>query len=199
MSHTAFQHFRPQDYRRMPWKNGGGTTTELIIEPPGTSLDRGFQWRLSMAEVGVSGPFSSFEGCDRTLLLLEGRGMRLVFDQGEPAQLDRRLQHLRFSGDLCTTGTLRDGPCRDFNVITRRDQCSHWLEVLALDARPRPLAPARVRFVFCLAGTLRVGPMELASQELLRVEGIAEPLEAQAPGSALAIVVGIDPVGGDWC
>ena len=67
----------PDDYRTMPWKNGAGSTTELVIEPPGATLAGGFHWRVSMATVAESGPFSSFPGYDRTLLLLEGQGLEL--------------------------------------------------------------------------------------------------------------------------
>jgi len=179
----------------MPWKNGGGTTTELIIEPSGATLGSAFSWRLSMAEVGVSGPFSRFEGCDRTLLLLSGGGMRLTFAQGGTETLEGPLEPVGFSGDLDTTGTLLAGPCRDFNVITRRDRCHHHVEVLALDRCPRPLLRNEVRFIFCLEGSVRVGDFELAPQELLRVEGMIE-VAAWAPRGGTAIVVGIDPAAG---
>jgi uncharacterized protein len=46
----------PSDYKRMPWKNGGGETTEIAVFPPGASLDA-IAWRLSMASVAADGPF----------------------------------------------------------------------------------------------------------------------------------------------
>ena len=52
----------------MPWKNGGGSTTELLVEPAGATLQTGFRWRLSMAALETSGPFSRFEGHDRTMV-----------------------------------------------------------------------------------------------------------------------------------
>ena len=188
----------PSDYRTMPWKNGGGTTTELIIEPQGVSLEAGFRWRLSMADVGVSGPFSRFDGCDRTLLLLSGGGMRLDFDHRPSAKLERILEPIEFSGDWQTSGTLLAGPCRDFNVITQRASCRHRLEVLRLDAQPRPVLQAEVRFFFCVSGPARVGGTSLADQELLRLEGGPPELEARAegPAGAVLLAVGIDPVRG---
>ncbi len=42
----------------MPWKNGGGSTLELLQEP---AADGGFHWRLSIADVATPGPFSTFE------------------------------------------------------------------------------------------------------------------------------------------
>jgi len=57
---------RAADCLVMPWKNGGGTTTEIAVAPEGASLND-FDWRISMAHVGADGPFSSFPGIDRTL------------------------------------------------------------------------------------------------------------------------------------
>lgn len=188
------------DYKVMPWKNGGGTTTELIIEPAGASLDAGFLWRLSMAEVGVSGPFSRFDGCDRTLLLMAGRGMRLDFEGRESASLEALFRPVSFSGDWSTSGMLVDGPCRDFNVITHRAHCHHRLEVRRLDSHPRPMLEAEVRFAFCAEGKARVEPLgiELSTWELLRIEGLEERLQMSSLGNAetTLISVGIDRVKG---
>ena len=57
---------RNSDHRRMPWKNGGGETVEVIVHPEGASLSD-FGWRVSMATVASDGPFSVFPGIDRTL------------------------------------------------------------------------------------------------------------------------------------
>ncbi len=66
----------PADFHPMPWKNGAGRTTEIAVYPPGASLDA-FLWRVSIADVERDGPFSRFPGIDRTIVLLEGGGMRL--------------------------------------------------------------------------------------------------------------------------
>ncbi|MBM7325185.1 HutD family protein, partial [Agrobacterium sp. S2] len=49
----------------MPWKNGGGVTTEIIVHPAKASM-ADFDWRISMANVAQDGPFSIFPGVDRT-------------------------------------------------------------------------------------------------------------------------------------
>ena len=64
---------RAAGYRVMPWKNGGGTTTEVAVSPDHAGLED-FDWRISMARVETSGPFSSFAGIDCTLSVLEGEG-----------------------------------------------------------------------------------------------------------------------------
>ena len=67
---------RSKSYRRMPWKNGGGETTEIAVSPQNASLEA-FDWRVSMARVESDGPFSAFPGIDRTLAVLEGQGIEL--------------------------------------------------------------------------------------------------------------------------
>ena len=54
MVHTVS--YTPTDFTRMPWKNGGGQTTELVRNSP----DGDYSWRLSLADIDLNGPFSSF-------------------------------------------------------------------------------------------------------------------------------------------
>ena len=63
---------RSNDCCVMPWKNGYGSTTELAVEPPDAALDR-FDWRVSVAELRGSGPFSTFPGYDRIIVQLDVR------------------------------------------------------------------------------------------------------------------------------
>ena len=113
--------FGPSDYRSMPWHNGLGETVELRkrMRPQGD----GFLWRLSKADVASDGEFSNFSGYDRTLVLLEGAGICLDV-AGARLELSSPLQKARFSGDETTFAYLYDGPVKDFNVITRRGECS---------------------------------------------------------------------------
>ncbi len=89
----------PADYRRMPWKNGGGHTTEIAAFPAGAGL-ASFVWRVSIADVLQDGPFSPFPGIDRTLVLLEGEGMRLSGDGRADRIADERSSRSRFRETL---------------------------------------------------------------------------------------------------
>src|SRR3954470_15521560 len=79
---TTMRILRAADHKVMPWKNGLGATTEIAISPERDGLGD-FAWRVSMAQVANDGPFSSFPGIDRTLLVLAGCGMMLDVD-GRP-------------------------------------------------------------------------------------------------------------------
>lgn len=110
----------------MPWKNGGGTTRELVCWPPHAGL-QDFGWRVSVAAIAASGPFSAFPGIDRHIMLLEGDGVHLrsTAAQGSDAidhPLDRPWQPFAFSGDLALDCTLLGGTSTDFNLMLRRGQ-----------------------------------------------------------------------------
>jgi hypothetical protein len=108
-------------YARMRWRNGAGWTTELAVRPAGATLDTGFDWRLSVAEIDADSEFSAFPDYERTILLLEGGGMELAFGDGRaPVMLNVRGQPFDFSGTDAVRCRLLDGPSRDFNVMVRR-------------------------------------------------------------------------------
>src|SRR3954453_19828990 len=100
-------HLRMSDYRVMPWKNGGGSTTELAIFPNDSTVsgDR-FLWRVSIADVIVDGPFSRFAGYDRHIMMIEGSGMFLDVEGGAGIDLSEPLRPARISGDWNVSGRL---------------------------------------------------------------------------------------------
>jgi environmental stress-induced protein Ves len=108
----------------MPWKNGGGSTTEIAVEPAGASLDT-FDWRISMAQIATDGPFSEFPGIDRTLSVVKGTGLSLTIGDNAPVLLDRRGGAISFAGEFATSAHLTSGEITDLNVMTRRKRFSH--------------------------------------------------------------------------
>ena len=114
-----------------PWKNGGGVTWEIAIDPPGASLEE-FRWRVSRARIEAEGPFSLFPGCDRWITCIEGAGFALHFDDGVKLPVPPMMP-MRFSGDRPVTCRLAEGPCTDINLIFRRDRVR--AEVAIVDAR----------------------------------------------------------------
>ncbi|WP_448207479.1 HutD/Ves family protein [Azospirillum sp. sgz302134] len=118
----------PADYRRMPWKNGGGTTTEIAQAPLPGDAGR-FLWRVSIADVAGAGPFSAFSGYERLIAVVEGAGMRLTVD-GVPLTLHHRAPAFRFSGDAVVECALLNGPVRDFNLIVDREHADGQLDLV---------------------------------------------------------------------
>lgn len=116
---------RASDRTATSWKNGGGVTREVAIWPPTAALDA-FDWRISIAEVAQGGPFSTFPGVDRVLTVIEGAGLELSVEGLAAAELDDRAPPFAFPGDAACTATLRQGPIRDLNLMTRRGAYVAW-------------------------------------------------------------------------
>ena len=193
----TWTHLRPVDGRRMPWKNGGGVTLELAVDPPEATLESGFRWRLSSAEVGVSGPFSRFQGLERWLLLLEGAGFDLDFGAHGRVRLQEPLVPVRFSGDWPASATLIDGPCTDFNLMVDPRICTARLEVLHLKALALLPPAAGTRLLFVARGTLAVPELglDLGLRHTLRLDQAEGPLHlVPAGGGAASIVIELAPV-----
>ena len=115
----------PDEFTRQPWRNGGGMTTELARDGAGEA----FAWRVSVADIERSGPFSRFPGYERTILLLEGDGMELTVD-GRTVTLDRPLEPFVFDGAAAPTCRLLGGPSRDLNVMVDRRRARAYVDVV---------------------------------------------------------------------
>jgi environmental stress-induced protein Ves len=112
--------------RPAPWKNGAGSSTEIAVSPPGAGYDQ-FDWRISLATIAHSGPFSAFPGVDRSLALVDGDGVLLDFG-AERVVLSPSEPLIEFPGEAAVHATIHAGTTTDFNVMTRRGRCRHRLE-----------------------------------------------------------------------
>ena len=139
----------PEEYKVIPWKNGLGETTELAINEGGSVDD--FDWRISIASVVNDGPFSDFTGYDRNLVLIEGKGIDLHYGDGniESDELNKLLDVARFNGSCKTTGILKQGPIKDFNLITRSDKFRTELKTY-IQRQTIQLESCELCFLFCL-------------------------------------------------
>jgi len=95
-----------------PWRNGGGTTRELMAWPH----REGWSVRASVADVTAGGPFSSFPGVTRWFAVLSGDGVKLRVD-GVEHTLRADSEALRFDGAAKTDCDLVGGPTQDFNLM----------------------------------------------------------------------------------
>jgi environmental stress-induced protein Ves len=94
------------------WRNGGGTTRELLAWPQ----RQDWTVRLSVADVQSSGPFSRFDGVERWFAVLEGDGVVLAGGLGTH-RLTGDSDPFRFDGGVPVECTLAHGPTRDFNLM----------------------------------------------------------------------------------
>jgi uncharacterized protein len=119
---------RQSSFAAVPWKNGGGVTHEAIRVPPDGDS---FQWRVSVAQIDASGPFSDFAAYNRFMVLLKGAGVVLKFSSragpaasGGPAPRVRELRRVgdleEFDGGLAIHCELLNGPCVDLNLMVSK-------------------------------------------------------------------------------
>jgi len=163
----------------VPWRNGGGVTREVVAS--GRSDPQEFDWRISIADVSQSGPFSAFPGVDRVITLVEGERMELVID-GVVHVLGLR-ESLSLDGTSQASCSLPAGPTRDLNVMTRSDRFSAAVAVRDL-SETRPIAVSGAQIVVLLTGTAVVAGADESQAHL-------EPLDAVCPsGLHVRLVTG---------
>lgn len=163
------------------WKNGAGWTREIALGPAGASADD-FGWRLSVAELERDAPFSAFPGIDRCIVVIDGAGMALHDAAGAPVRTLAPLEPWAFEGERALHAHLAHGPCRDFNVMTRRGAWRAELQVLR---EPAPLARGDVTALLVVQGRWQLGRERCEALQGLLLEGAGEavqalPLEADA-------------------
>lgn len=139
MSTTAnpwFQRFSLEALPREAWKNAGGWT-----RPIASRLDQGnLHWRVSVADVSTAGPFSQFEGMDRTAVMVQGAHLRLSCLAQEwvfsgPGSV------AKFPGELAIDCDTPSPPARLWNVMVARERARATVQVLKSDAIEIPTAP----------------------------------------------------------
>jgi uncharacterized protein len=154
---------RQSQFKASPWKNGGGITHEAMRIPEhGT-----FRWRVSIAHIDASGPFSDFAGYARTMVLLRGSGLALNLSDGTQRLMRAAGDLAQFNGELGVKCALLNGPCVDLNLMTAH-----------------AMGPVQVR-VERLAGSL---PYSVRQGESLVVFPIDTPLQIHPNDGNAAIL-----------
>jgi uncharacterized protein len=118
-------------YKQVSWKNGNGQTREVFVKWCDENQAT-WDWRISIADVARSGPFSVFPGVDRSIAVLDGRGMKLSFLSDQSVKLDQSSEPFAFSGDVDVMCKTPGGPSTDLNVMTTRKNFRHSLRRLHL-------------------------------------------------------------------
>lgn len=149
MTGAGFKIIRRAAFTAVPWKNGGGITHEAIRVPP---TGDAFLWRVSLAQIDSSGPFSDFTGYERKMVLLRGHGVALKFSGGERRTLRSIGDCVEFDGATATGCELLDGPCVDLNLMVSKSlRAATRIERLG---EPRQVAagPRETTLIFAIQG-----------------------------------------------
>ena len=157
---------RAEEVAPQPWANRGGTTRELLVADDGS-------WRISLADIGSNGPFSSFPGRLRLLTVVDGPVLGLDVD-GETHVVEPH-RPFAFSGDAAVEASVPEGPVRALNVVVDPSVTPH-VTVLELGRTSvLPLAEDQAAFVLtggspeAGAGSLVAGPGEVSGRSTVAV------------------------------
>jgi uncharacterized protein len=162
---------KPDEFQTKPWKNGGGVTHEIARNAVG----EGWQWRISIAEVGADGPFSLFPGMTRILTVIDGAGIDLL--SADSVMEARLYRPVFFPGDLDVIARLVGGPVRNLNLIYDAHAVEAAVEML--------LGPATLS---CAAGT--AGFLCLSGAITVAGDGVPMGAFALGTGADIALAAG---------
>ncbi|UJW84875.1 HutD/Ves family protein [Devosia sp. SL43] len=155
------QIIRSQDHKIVPWRNGGGVTRD-VSSYHDDAQGQDFLWRLSIATVSQSGPFSHFLGIDRTIAVMAGDGFSMQVEDQRVA-LDRATAPYSFAGEAEVCATVTAGPTTDLNIMTRRGVFAHTMTRLLID-RPTSLPILAPLTIIVFNGACRVTVGSVAEQ-----------------------------------
>lgn len=173
-----------------PWKNGGGSTREIVSFPPGADMEN-FGWRISVATIAQDGPFSAFPGIARQIMLLAGDGVELA-GAGLRHTLGERWQPFAFAGDMALDCRLLGGSSTDFNVMTRRGQ---WVAEVQVHAAAVQLGRSAAGLCLVLQGSFARHGLQLHADQGLwwdasRNAAALQPCDAHSR----LVLVSLEPI-----
>jgi uncharacterized protein len=152
----------PTQYRRTPWKNGGGTTVDIAGQDD--------LWRFGRTPITAPGPFSDYSGFDRLQVLVAGRGLVLETPDGE-IDVRQPFKPVRFKGETPIKSRLEAGPVDVVNLIGVRTSVRLALEVLKPGIRQTAEAGTHIAYATTAAELELNGVRHLlAADHALRIE-----------------------------
>lgn len=188
--------FKPNDMKQMPWKNGGGQTAEVAISPALSAVaNLNFDWRVSIATISQSGPFSSFPNYDRSLVVWRGAGLLVN-------GVERKLfEPFHFKGEDAINAELlkiEGEPAqevKDFGVLYERGafKSSVTHQALKID-QDLDLESKGETFWLSARGEIRIDQFYLNSGDVLWASGDGA-LRAKALDRSDLITLRLEPLG----
>ncbi len=167
----------PDQYRRMPWKNGGGVATDVATDSTGGEV-----WRFGRTAIPVPGPFSDYTGYDRVQVVIGGRGLVLDVPDGE-IDLRTPFSVVRYKGELPLVSRLEAGPVEVVNLIGRRDTVK--VDMQLLDAGKSLQLGKGLHFAYAPTAPARVDAHQLPADHCLRIEAAHPTMIACGSGRVL--------------
>lgn len=161
------KHIKASDYKVMPWKNGGGETREVAFGNSEKGAQQTPDWRVSIATISKSGPFSTFSDIDRTIALIKGDDVVLTIDDTDKVVLNQNGDCYSFKGEAKVYAEVSGGASTDLNIMTNRHYFEHHMQRLSQPLPPLNAAQIIKIFIVATAATdLSIGEKLVALGEL---------------------------------
>jgi uncharacterized protein len=170
-----------------PWRNGGGSTRELLAWPSAAD----WAVRISVAEIARDGPFSAFPGVERWFAVIQGHGVLLRF-AGQRKALSVDGDPLHFDGADAPDCQLQGGTTLDLNLMARKDAGRGKMQRATPDEEWFSSAPLRA--LFC-TGAAR---LQIDDADAARLPAMALAWSAHAAHQRWRVVDDGGPSGAFW-
>ena len=139
-----------QHFTKGRWRNGMGTSWEIATHPDGSG-DTGFHWRMALAQIDESVPFSHYENIDRIFTLIKGGGLDLALEGRPKLHIASCFVPHAFPGEVKTDCNLHGGPCVALNIFFDRRRIGADVGILEI-SESRILDATDTMIVFALRG-----------------------------------------------
>jgi hypothetical protein len=103
--------------------------TDRRVDTTIAAADSDWNWRISVADIETSAPFSTFEQVDRTLILLHG-GPLILNRSGAPITLTDAGERISFEGEEAVDAQIAATTVQALNLMTRRGQVRSTVRVI---------------------------------------------------------------------
>lgn len=149
----------------MPWKNGKGTTSEILIHPDNSSLSKlDFHYRLSSSPINEKSIFSKFPGYDRILIPIQGIGFSI-----NGAEYTRN-EIAFFSGDIEAQCELLDKAVIDLGLIYDPKLFMANVKIITIKSDLNINIDKTTSYlIFIQTGTLNINDIPISEGECLLV------------------------------
>jgi len=167
-----------QDFRRTPWKNGGGITIDIAgAYHPGAQDGSwaGTIWRFGRTAITVPAPFSDLTGYERMQIVIEGSGLVLEAADGE-IDLRAALKPVRYDGGTPLVSRLENGPVEVVNLMADRALCGIELTVLYAGMSLSGMAGTHILYAprGPVSGSCANARVDVAAGDALRLDATAD-------------------------
>lgn len=187
-----------KDFRTLPWKNGFGSTQEILIYPNGADVNKcDFDYRISSALLTGESEFSFFKGYRRLLVLLNGSLSLIHTNPASGQTLHAELKDYEphfFSGnDYTQAKVLGATEIRDFNFILLSEKYDVRCEIIKGE-KELQLTPQKNYFLFSPNSVINTQQQSIKPNELgVFTSDVHESCTIQS--ATPAILIEIYPLG----